>query len=313
MLYDDGMSNFDTNVSRSQVSFEVDDDKPNCALVVPGEGMTMLNLNAECHREIVAKELIEGFEFEPKCLVLTLAMENEQEMFNSMLASGRIMTDPFEIRVWYTVATGEHPDVKLASTNCHNGKILRENYLLDTTGQAELTALEGWRENVTKFSKLVELTERTQGYLPMGTWDEDGFLRMFPPSPPLQPGQQTVDGLIKDYKEQLVINQALVDLTVEKYSECFVADRSDETVCGLSENEAPNPWVALDGVKCRGYATLQTREEDYCGCARRPLPLARPLVCSPPPLFAQTGTRKSTRWRRTSSSARSCSRSDRTA
>lgn len=73
----------------------MDEDKPNCAMVVPGEGMTMLNLNAECHREIVAKELIEGFEFEPKCLVLTLAMENEQEMFNSMLASGRIMTDPF--------------------------------------------------------------------------------------------------------------------------------------------------------------------------------------------------------------------------
>ena len=240
MLYDDGLSNFpSTNVSRSQVSFEINEDKPNCALVVPGEGMTMLNLNAECHREIVAKELVEGFEFEPKCLVLTLAMENEQEMFNSMLASGRIMSDPFEIRIWYTVATGEHPDVKLASTNCHNGKILRENYLRDTTGQAELTALEGWRENVTKFSKLIELTERTQGYLPMGTWDEDGFLRMFPPSPPLTPGQQTLDAIIKDSQEQLAINQALVDLTVEKYSDCFVADRSDETVCGLSENEVP--------------------------------------------------------------------------
>jgi hypothetical protein len=136
------------------------------------------------------------------------------------------------------VATGEHPDVKLASTNCHNGKILHENYLLDTTGQAELTALEGWRENVTKFSKLIELTERTQGYVPMGTWDEEGFLRMFPPSPPLQPGQQTLDGIIKDSQEQLAINQALVDLTVEKYSDCFVADRSDETVCGLSANEA---------------------------------------------------------------------------
>lgn len=142
--------------------------------------------------------------------------------------------------MWYTVATGDHPDVKLASTNCHNGKILRENYLLDTTGQAELTALEGWRENVTKFSKLVELTERTQGYLPMGTWDEDGFFRLNPPSPPMQPGQQTIEGLIQDYKEQLVINQALVDLTVEQYSECFVADRSDETVCGLSANEVPS-------------------------------------------------------------------------
>jgi len=228
----------------------VDEDKPNCAMVVPGEGMTMLNLNADCHREIVAKELIEGFEFEPKCLVLVLAMENEQEMFNSMLSSGRIMTDPFEIRVWYTVATGDHPDAKLASTNCHNSKLLKENYLLDTTGQAELTALEGWRANVTKFSKLVELTERMQGYLPMGTWDEDGFFRLNPPSPPMQPGQQTIDDLIKDYKEQLVINQALVDLTVEKYSECFVADRSDETVCGLSANEVPSATNRLLSSVC---------------------------------------------------------------
>jgi len=264
-MVDDGMNNFDTNISRSQVSFEVNEDKPNCAMVVPGEGMTMLNLNAECHREIVAKELIEGFDFEPRCLVLTLAMENEREMFDSMIAAGRIMTDPFEIRVWYTVATGDQPDVKLASTNCHNGKILRENYLLDTTGQAELSALEGWRDNVTKYTRLVEQVERTIGYMPLGTFDDDGFLIQFPPSPPLQPEEQTLESLLADSREQLVINQALVDVTVEKYSECFVADRTDETVCGLSANEAPNPWVALNGVRCRGYATLQAREEDYCG------------------------------------------------
>lgn len=61
--------------------------------------------------------------------------------------------------------------------------------------------------------------------------------------------------------------------------------------------QAPNPWIALDGVKCRGYATLQAREEDYCGCARRPLTAARcrrppthTLTLTPP--YAQTGTRR---------------------
>ena len=64
-------------------------------MVVPGEGITMLNLNAACHREIVAREMIEGFDFEPRCLVLVLAEENERALFDSMLAAGRTLSDPF--------------------------------------------------------------------------------------------------------------------------------------------------------------------------------------------------------------------------
>jgi hypothetical protein len=189
------------------------------------------------------------------------------------------------------VATGDHPDVKLASTNCHNGKILHDNYMLDRTGQEAMSNLQGWRDNVTKYTRLAEATEKMIGYTPMGTFDEDGFLIKFPPSPPLSPNEATMEMLHQEYKEQVIINQALVDITVEQYSECFVADRSDETICGLSRNEvpsandqfprsvytplaplcsmqAPNPWIATDGTPCRGYATLQAREEDYCGCAR---------------------------------------------
>ena len=32
----------------------------------------------------------------------------------------------------YTIATGSDPDVKLASTNCHNSHVLLRNYELDT-------------------------------------------------------------------------------------------------------------------------------------------------------------------------------------
>jgi hypothetical protein len=242
------------------------------------------------------------------------------------------------------VATGDHPDVKLASTNCHNGKILHDNYMLDRTGQEAMSNLQGWRDNVTKYTRLAEATEKMIGYTPMGTFDEDGFLIKFPPSPPLSPNEATMEMLHEEYKEQVIINQALVDITVEQYSECFVADRSDETICGLSRNEvpsandqfprsvytplaplcsmqAPNPWIATDGTPCRGYATLQAREEDYCGCARaarctalRPThPRTHAPTTFPLRSAAQTGTRTSTRWRPLTSSGWSCSSSGRTA
>ena len=176
-----------------------------------------------------------------------------------------------------------------------------------------MSKLQGWRDNVTMYTRLAEATEKAIAYTPMGTFDEDGFLIKFPPSPPLQPNAATIEMLHEEYKEQIIINQALVDLTVEQYSECFVADRSDETICGLSRNEvpsahnqllrsvytplaplcsmqAPNPWIATDGTPCRGYATLQAREEDYCGCARATrctaLRPTHPPPTHPPPFLS---------------------------
>lgn len=29
--------------------------------------------------------------------------------------------------------------------------------------------------------------------------------------------------------------------------------------------QAPNPWLALNDVPCRGYETKSTREYDFCG------------------------------------------------
>jgi len=73
----------------------VDETKPNCALLQPNKGHTMIQLDGTCATEIVAGELIEGFEFEPRCLILVLAVENEKALFDAMLSAGRILTDPF--------------------------------------------------------------------------------------------------------------------------------------------------------------------------------------------------------------------------
>lgn len=94
-MRDDGLSSFETNQSRSQVNFEVREDRPDCALVQPSKGHTMIQLDGTCATEVVAGELVEGFEFEPRCLVVVLALENEKALFDAMLSAGRLLTDPF--------------------------------------------------------------------------------------------------------------------------------------------------------------------------------------------------------------------------
>ena len=44
--------------------------------------------------EVVADELVEGFTFEPRCLVIVMT-GTEFEMFDAMISAGRNLTDPF--------------------------------------------------------------------------------------------------------------------------------------------------------------------------------------------------------------------------
>jgi hypothetical protein len=308
-LYDDGLSNFDTNVSRAQVNFNVDQDKPQCAMAVPNEGYTMMQLDADCGHETVAREIVSGFEWEPKCLVLVMAMDSERDMFDSMLAAGRILSDPFEIQVNYTIATGSAPDVKLASTNCENSKVLLRNYELDRTGQAERDELEDVRGDIQMYTALIAFTKHLINSQAMVTTDRDGKATLLspepsppPPPPPVAelsayapmhppaPPELVAPGVVvQRYEDALGDSRAREQALVAELRECFVADRADHTVCGFSSNEAPDPWMALNGVKCRGYATRSAREEDYCGCARSPPPQPTPPhthTAAPRPLTA---------------------------
>ena len=329
-MRDDGLSNFETNVSRAQVNWDVDEEKPGCALVQPEKGHTMIQMEGTCGTEILAEELIEGFTFEPRCLVLVMAEENERAMFDSMLAAGRLLTDEFEIRVNYTIATGADPDVKLASTNCHNSHVLLRNYELDTTGQADRDELEDVREDIRMYTALIAFTKHLMTTQALVTTDSNGFATLLspkpsppPPPPPLAelasvytpnhppapPETVGASVVVQRYEDALGESQAREVAIVAKLNDCFVVDRADDTVCGLSSNEAPHPWIALNDVKCRGYATLSTREEDYCGYCKifsiqtDTLYFAH-LALS---LVAQ-GSRTSTRSRPTASCARSCSR-----
>ena len=64
-----------------------------------------------------------------------LAADSERDMFDAMMAAGRKMSDPFEIAVNFTVATGAAPDPKSVGTNCGNARVLLENYERDRVGQ----------------------------------------------------------------------------------------------------------------------------------------------------------------------------------
>jgi hypothetical protein len=286
-LRDDGLSSFETNQSRSEVNFLVDQEKPDCALVQPTKGHTMLQLDGTCATEVVAGELVEGFEFEPRCLVVVSALENEKALFDAMMSAGRILTDPLEISVNYTIATGSDPDVKIASANCHNSHVLLRNYELDTTGQAERDELAQVRADVTMYENLIAFTNNlinSQALVgPADSWGRVTLLSPKPSPPPPPPPvrelanawaprhppapPETVGGraLVARYEGLLLDLEAREDELVLKLNDCFVKDRAAGTVCGFSSNEAPHPWMALNGVKCRGYDTLSARELDYCG------------------------------------------------
>jgi hypothetical protein len=94
-MYDNGLSSYGSNVSRASVNFEVNPQKPDCAHPIPEDGLNLVNVNGDCGVTILPGEFVDGFPFEPRCLVLVLAAESERVTFDEMMAAGRKMSDPF--------------------------------------------------------------------------------------------------------------------------------------------------------------------------------------------------------------------------
>ena len=81
----------------------------------------------------------------------------------------------------------------------------------------------------------------------------------WPPAPPMNvsPEEQVRRFMEKQHKIGLQISEL-----VKVVSGCIP---SKTTTCGLPANEAPDPWLARDGNKCRGYDTRSVAALDFCG------------------------------------------------
>ena len=257
-MFDNGVDNFGTDVSRATVNFEVQPETPDCAHPTPEDGLTILNTNQNCGRLILPGELVTGFEYEPRCMVIVLTTDNEKQLFDEMAAAGRDLSDPIRVSVNYSVATGATPDVKLATTSCHNGHVLLRNYELDRTGQDQLNELETIRNSIEVYTQLIEFTKHLRNSEARVAID-DGKATLLadsplpPPPPPPAPGgpdgspappapPETVSldrqvQLYETEKEELEDRELVL---VETLTSCVVGDRAEDTVCGLTSNEVTN-------------------------------------------------------------------------
>jgi hypothetical protein len=211
------------------------------------------------------------------CEVLPLLLETPQPAWSYVCAP----TPWQEIQINYTVATGSAPDVKVVGTNCGNSRVLLENYKRDRVDQDVRQELEETRAAITRQQQLVQFWDHVGKSRAIVSIDPDTSLvtSVLPPSPspppppppvahnaPPAPPEQVSNAVeAQRVADDLVALEVRRDSLVASLDNCYVPDRPSNVVCGLSKNEAPDPWMALHGVKCRGYDTRSAREEDFCG------------------------------------------------
>ena len=263
-----------SNTSRAEVSFDVDADKADiCPLPVPDHAFTAYNSDERCGRSVVNEPFASQYDFEPRCLVVVISSESRKALFNEFLAAGRVLSDKLNITVNFTVSLGQEPSISRCQTNCMNSFIMQENHALDTVLQDELAELESARELITVYKELQIFTDDIIRRQPFRIPPRP------PPPPPPAPTPKAPDltytGVapappqqvtLEVYSQQLAAEQAKYEKRVEELLvelEGCIGTRT--RTCGLTPNEAPDPWMALGGVPCAGYSTRSTRVYDYCG------------------------------------------------
>lgn len=303
-------------------------------------------MNGDCGVTILPGELVDGFPFEPRCLVLVLAPASERIMFDEMMAAGRKMSDPFEVAVNFTVATGSAPDVKTVGTNCGNSRVLLQNYERDRVGQDVRDALQETRASISTTEQLIAFWDRVQNSRAMVSIDPATGLvtSVLPPSsspppppppvlqnaPPAPPEQVSNAVQTQRLADELVALELRRDTLVASLDGCFVPSRPSGVVCGLNSNEVPDPiyvpirtcapptlpFYAHDAGTRSVDGTQQCKMPRICDAPSARTRLLRmcarlptiPRLWSSPTLafFSQTGIRRSTRSPPTASCARSC-------
>ena len=144
-----------SNESTASVSFEVDPKLRNTCAKAGTDAITMYNTRAECGPEIIGFENVIGLEWEPQCIYVVIAADNQAQIFDEMMAAGRIMSDPFNVSVKYTVGLAANPDVTSAAINCQSSFMLQENYARDKILQDELQELEEKRALYQVYTDLI--------------------------------------------------------------------------------------------------------------------------------------------------------------
>ena len=269
-LPDNFESDFSTNnLSRSEVSFFVDKDKPDCALPVPNAAHTFLNLNEQCAKSVVPNETVIGMTFEPLCMVVVIAPDSRKDLFDDLLAAGRPLIEKLRISVNYTVGLRDNPSVESITANCQSSILMNENHRRDQVLQDKFTELASVREKIRKNREFSELLD----------WANDHTLFFQPPSlppppppppfaidsPPAPPMQLSLENRQALFEHNYAILKAKEAALMKEVSGC-VGSGPRDTICGLSTVEAPNPWISKSGSPCRGFDTLSARFGDFCGC-----------------------------------------------
>jgi hypothetical protein len=148
-----------SNESTASVSFEVDPKKRETCAKAGNDALTYYNTREACGREIIGEEMVIGLNWEPLCIYVVMATDNEAQLFDEMLAMGRLLSDPLNISVWYTVALGSSPDVTSSAINCQSSFILQDGYAKDRVLQDELQELAEKRSLYSVYTDLIAFWE----------------------------------------------------------------------------------------------------------------------------------------------------------
>ena len=270
-LNEDFETDFSTNnLSRSEVSFYVDNERPECALPLPGSALTFLNLNERCAKSVVPNETVIGLTYEPLCMVVVISPDSRKDLFDDLLAAGRPLVEKLRVEVNYTVGLKENPSVEAITSNCQNSILMNENHRRDMVLQDKFTELARIREEMRKNRAFANLLD----------WANDHTLFFQPPSlppppppppvyegPPAPPKQLSVPDQQALYNHNYAVLAAREANLIKEVGGC-VGSGPRDMICGLSVIEAPNPWTSKSGAPCRGFDTLSARYGDFCGYER---------------------------------------------
>ena len=161
------------------------------------------------------------------------------------------------------------------SVSCGLSAVLQANHARDIVLQEEVSLLAEKRAEQKRLTETADFFERTQDSQaafqppaspppppPAPPPELHSFSPRHPPAPPSTPAIVTVDEEIASMRAKASVLGVEVQALEALVHDCVP---SLTVTCGRSAAEAPDPWLAASGVRCRGYSTKETRAGDYCG------------------------------------------------